>query len=138
MKKMVLVTTGKEVSVIDYPAEKPGDYMAELRGFYKAISCDCVEIVRARYMSKFINNCHGLVIVVDEEGVIAGKQMNLVGSLLYGTPVHGTPIVGDILIMVEESGFDGSVLAGLEEERAEAIASDIRKIFSKFQSKGAV
>lgn len=135
MKKMVLVTTKNEVSVIDFPVEKPGDYMGELRGFYKAINCDCVQEVHARFMRKFIDDCKGLVMVVDEEGLIAGKQMNLVGSLFYGTQFHGSPIVGDILIMTEENSFDGPNLAGLEEDRAEAVAAQIRTIINNFNLK---
>lgn len=131
MKKMVLITTKNEVSVIDYPVEKPGDYMEELRGFYKAISCDCIQEVHARYMPKFIDDCKGLVMVVDEEGIIAGKQINIVGSLFYGTQVHGNPIVGDMLIMGEEMTFDGPEFAGLEEERAEKIAETIKNLISK-------
>lgn len=131
MKKMILITTSNEVSVIDYPVEKPGDYMAELRGFYKAINCDCVREVHARYMSQFIDDCKGLVMIVDEEGLIAGKQMNMVGSLFYGTALHSNPIVGDILIMSEEIGF-GPELAGLEEERAEKIAEKVRKIIEAY------
>lgn len=136
MKKMVLITTKNEVQVIDYPAAKPGDYMEEMRGFYKAINCDCIEEVHARFMSRFINDCRGLVMVVDEEGIIAGKQVNIIGSVFYGTPIHGNPIVGDILIMREEMTFDGPALAGLEEERAEAIAKQIEQTLSSFGQVG--
>lgn len=133
MKKMVLVTTNNEVSVIDYPAKNPGDYMEELRGFYKAINCDCVQEVHARYMPKFIEDCKGLVMIVDDEGLITGKQVNFVGSLFYGTPMHGNPIVGDMLIMGEEMGFDGPEFAGLEEERAEKIVANIQDIIKQFE-----
>ena len=136
MKKMILVTTKNEVSVLDYPVEKPDDYMAELRGFYKAISCDCIEIVRPRYTQRFLDDCKGLVMVVDEEGLVNRKQTNIVGSLLYGTPEHGAPIAGDILITEEEMTFDGPALAGLEEVRAESIANKIKELISYVQKVG--
>lgn len=136
MKKMILITTKNEVSVIDYPIEAPGDYMGELRGFYKAISCDCIEIVRPRYMSSFLENYEGLVMVVDEEGMVHSKQMNIIGSLFYGTPHHGSPIVGDILLTTEEIGFDGPALAGLEEERAEDIEKNLQELVAYIQKVG--
>ena len=136
MKKMILVTTKNEVSVLDYPVRKPGDYMKELRGFYKAISCDCIEIVRPKYTLRSIDDCKGLVMVIDEEGLMNLKQVNIVGSLFYGTPVHGHPIVGDILFMVEEMSFDGPALAGLDEERAEAIANQIRALVNHAKKVG--
>ena len=132
MKKMVLITTKNEVTVMDYPIEKPGDWQEEMRGFYKAINCDCIQEVHARYMPKFIDDCRGLVMVVDEEGFVAGKKMNIVGSIFYGTQFHGSPIVGDILIMGEEMGFDGPELAGLEEERANEIAVTINRIIKQY------
>lgn len=131
MKKMVLITTKNEVSVLDYPVEMPGDYMGELRGFYKAISCDCIEIVRPRYMSSFLEKYEGLVMVVDEDGHMNRKQMNIIGSLFYGTPEHGSPIAGDILLMTEEITFDGPALAGLGEEWAESIAKNLQELVQK-------
>ena len=131
MKKMVLVTTNCEVSVIDYPVDKPDDYMAELRGFYNAISCDCIEIVNARYLNPILNEDTHLVMVVDEEGLMNIKRLNIVGSLFYGTHEHGNPIVGDILIMTQEITFDGPALAGLDEAVAESVAAKIRDIVSK-------
>ena len=135
MKKMVLVTTDCEVSVIDFPVEKSGDYMEELRGFYKAINCDCIEVVHARYLNPMMNEKNKLVMVVDEEGFINAKKFNIVGSLFYGSQEHGQPIVGDILIMTEENSFDGPNLAGLEEDRAEAVAAQIRAIIDNFNLK---
>lgn len=132
MKKMVLITTKNEVSVLDYPVGKPGDWKEEMRGFYKAISCDCVECVHPRYMYDILQNSEGLVMVVDEEGLIAGKQINLVASIFYGTPVHGQPIVGDVLILAEEMTFDGTVFVGLDEERAEQIAESVKSMFIKY------
>lgn len=132
MRKMILVTTENKVTVLDYPTEKLGDYRAELEGFYKAIGCDCIQIVRGAYMSRFIDESRGLVMIVDEEGLIAGRQRNLAASLFYGTPLHGEPIVGDVLIVSEEMSIDGPELAGLEEEKAAVIAESIKRVIRAF------
>ena len=101
MKKMVLIKTDNEVSVMDYPIEKPGDWKEEMRGFYKAISCDCVERVHPRYLYDMLENSEGLIMLVDEEGFINAKQLNPIASIFYGTPLHGQPILGDVLIVAE-------------------------------------
>lgn len=133
MKKMVLITTDNEVSVIDYPAYAAGDYRAEFRGFYKAISCDCVERVHPKYLNTMVKEKVRLVMLMDEEGIINCKKLNVVGSIFYGTPEHGHPIVGDILIITEEMGFDGPEFAGLDEEVAESVADKVRTIISRYK-----
>ena len=55
--------------------------------------------------------------IVDEEGRLKDRQiLNLVGSVLYGTPEHGQPIVGDIVIM--KDGYDNGEpdIVGLSDE----------------------
>lgn len=37
--------------------------------------------------------------IVNEEGLIKELPVNLVGSILYGSHIHGSPIVGNIVIM---------------------------------------
>lgn len=39
---------------------------------------------------------HGIMIV-DESGLVKNREVNAVGSFLYGIQNHGTPIVGDII-----------------------------------------
>lgn len=41
------------------------------------------------------------VMYVDENGHMAQKEINLVASALYGTPIHARPIVGDVVIAKE-------------------------------------
>lgn len=40
--------------------------------------------------------------IVNEEGLLKDLPLNRAGSLLYGTQFHGSPIVGDIVIMAEK------------------------------------
>ena len=53
--------------------------------------------------------------IVDEEGLCKELPINLVGSALYGTPAHGSPIAGDIINMREEDGYEGRDLVSLNE-----------------------
>lgn len=74
-----------------------------------------IEIVRPRGLK------HGLVMVVNEEGLLRNLPLNVFGSILYGTQIHGSPIAGDIVIMKEDMTIDGLDFVELTD-------SDIREI----------
>lgn len=61
------------------------------------------------------------VMVVNEEGLLHGLQINAIGCILYGTLEHGQPIVGNIVIMKE--GFvDGEpYIVGLNDNDLVAV-----------------
>ena len=65
------------------------------------------------------------VMIVNDEGLIKGLPWNVAGCLLYGTPVHGSPIVGNIVIMKEGWTDDGKDLLGLSEEEIAKITNKI-------------
>jgi hypothetical protein len=50
----------------------------------------------------------GIVMVVDEEGLLKRRPYNVVASYLYGEALHGQPIVGDVLIIGEGMGPEGA------------------------------
>lgn len=41
-----------------------------------------------------------VLMLVDEEGLIKGLPVNQLGCIFYGTPEHGHPIVGDVILAV--------------------------------------
>lgn len=54
--------------------------------------------------------------VVNEEGMLRNLPMNTFGSFLYGTDNHGSPILGDIVLLKEGINSDGDLdLLGLTE-----------------------
>ena len=57
-----------------------------------------------------------LCFICNEEGLLEGLPMNLIGSLWYGTQHHGHPIVGNIVVMKEGWTDDGPDIVGLEEQ----------------------
>lgn len=97
------------------------------------------EIVRPRGLER------PFCMIVNEEGLCRELPLNMIGSLWYGTPVHGTPIVGNIVVMKE--GFrNGELdLVGLTEREAATIMQDaahrtnglIREVSSPSQVPGA-
>lgn len=54
-----------------------------------------IEVVHPKYLPE------GLCMVVDDEGLMKGSAINSAASVLYGTPEHGQPIVGNIVILRE-------------------------------------
>lgn len=54
-----------------------------------------IEVVRPKYLPE------GLCMVVDDEGRLKGSAVNNIASVLYGTPEHGQPIVGNAVILRE-------------------------------------
>jgi hypothetical protein len=57
--------------------------------------------------------------IVDEEGRLKGLPINWYASLLYETDIHGTPIVGDILLM-KDAWIDGECdIVGLNDQDVE-------------------
>lgn len=54
--------------------------------------------------------------IVNEEGMLRNLPMNAFGSFLYGTDNHGSPIVGDIVLLKNGITSDGELdLLGLTE-----------------------
>ena len=54
-----------------------------------------IEVVHPKYLPE------GLCMVVDDEGRLKGSAVNNIASVLYGTPEHGQPIVGNAVILRE-------------------------------------
>ena len=59
--------------------------------------------------------------MVNEEGLLQNLPMNLTGSVLYGTPQHGQPIVGDV-IFLKDGYHDGEPdVVGMTAEEAQSL-----------------
>lgn len=68
-------------------------------------------------------------IVVDEEGSLKQKELNLIASTFYGFHVHGVPIVGDVMFCKIGYVNDGVGIIQPNEEdikEVESIISNIR------------
>ena len=97
--KALKIKTSNEISVVDVAQPLHLSLNREVSGY--------IEIVHPRGLLP------PFVMVVDEEGLLKKKRPNLIGSVLYETHKHGSPIVGDVVLMREERGPEGLDLAGL-------------------------
>lgn len=84
------------------------DIEGDWRGLAAAIGGKYIE--RVVIGEPWNRNRFPFVLVVDEEGHYAHHaQVNERASLLYATPTHGTPIVGDALVLSEDMVDDGGI-----------------------------
>lgn len=70
---------------------------------------------------------HPYSMMVNEEGLLHGLPLNALGSMLYGTHIHGQPIVGNIVI-VKEGYYGGEPdVIGMAEDEAKAFGDEFVK-----------
>ncbi|MDL2287590.1 DUF3846 domain-containing protein [Eubacteriales bacterium OttesenSCG-928-G02] len=83
-----------------------------------------IEIVRPKWMP------NGLLMIVDEEGMLKNSTRNLFASFLYGTQDHGHPIVGDVCFVSERWGDEGPDISDITTNHRIVI----EKIFNAFNA----
>lgn len=117
--KGLLVKTNGSISPVDF--EPP---------FYQSIRNiidGYIEIVHPKGLHR------PYCMVVDEEGLIKQKEINVVGSVLYETQKHGSPIVGDILILREVFDGWGWDFEGLYDEDVEQLTPQLTIIIETYE-----
>lgn len=100
--KEIVVTTNNKATVREFTSPLFESVGAAVGGF--------IEVVHPRGLPQ------PYCMVVNEEGLLRGLPHNAHGSLLYGTPEHGYPIVGDIVIMQEGWTDEGPDIVGLSDD----------------------
>ena len=110
----IKVTTDDVISVVEIGNPKLKCLQTEVGGH--------IEVVRPQGLR------NPQVMIVDEEGLLKSKEPNFIGCLLYKTQQHGHPIVGDILIMLEQPGPDGYDLFGLPHNTVIELTAYFRKL----------
>ena len=113
--KGIVVTTDNEMEVKDF-----GGPLYETVG---ALVGGCIEIVHPTGLDR------PYVMIVNDEGLILGLPLNITGSVLYGTPQHGQPIVGNIVIMKQGMTSSGPDIIGLDEVDINTVKDCLRKAF---------
>ena len=80
---------------------------AFFKDFHKIIGggCDIVETVHCRGLAS-VSGMENVVLLCDEEFLLRDHpaEINLLGSVLYGTQYHGHPILGTVLFVGDDGG----------------------------------
>lgn len=113
--KGIVITTADDVSVQDFTPPLHESLGRAVGGY--------IEIVHPQGLNQ------PYCMIVNDEGLLKKLPLNRAGSLLYGTQFHGSPIVGDIVIMAEGWTPEGRDIVGIPEECAEKVAQEFIKSF---------
>ncbi len=114
--KVIKIDTESTLSVMEIAAPIGENLRKELDGY--------IELVHPMGLSR------PYCMVVDEEGLLKALPDNPVGYYLYGTHLHGNPIVGNIFILKEVYGD----FAGLSDEEAEILSGQLSPIAETFKN----
>lgn len=120
-EKAIVLTTGGKMEIRELEV-KNGTLWESLR---EVVGGD-IERVKPMFLSR------GLVMVVNEEGRLRDLPVNPFASLLYGTHLHGTPIVGDVAILGECYRDNGLDFCGLSGFLADELLLQLTKQFKQF------
>lgn len=66
--------------------------------------------------------------MVNEEGLLLGLPLNLLGSFLYGAHQHGQPIVGDVIFLKEGYHCGEPDVVGMTSEEAQRLGNEFIKM----------
>ena len=113
MVKAVVIRTDNMMSIVELNSW-------DLQEKEEAIGAGCIEAITPKYVTFYDKP---LVFFVDDDGHAKGLPINMAGSILYGTTVHGHPIVGDILFGYK----NGPDILPIEEP--EELAEQLKNIF---------
>lgn len=98
-----------------------------LLGFcYKAIGCDCIEVVHPKRLP------HPYVMIIDESGALKDLPLNPQASVLYETDKHGWPIMGTALLMKEAMTDEGPDIVSLNEGDVESLRVIMSRALTKW------
>ncbi len=117
--KGITITTKNVISTIDI--QQNGSPLYEL--MHKVVG-GYYENVNPRRLKQ------GYVMIVNEEGLLHGLPINAIGSYLYETDKHGSPIAGDVLILKYGYYQDEPDVVGMTDDEANELMNDFLKIIS--------
>lgn len=106
--KGLIVTTGNEMRLVDYDPPNYDIIREAVGGWYE-------HVLPRRLPQPYC-------MMVNEEGLLHNLPINTLGSYLYQTYVHGSPIVGNIIILKEGYYQGERDVVGLTEEEARRLA----------------
>ncbi len=119
MSKIIKVTTDDKLEILTCPDDPdnaiPYDTLSNAVG-------GLIEIVRPVGLPK------PYVMLVNEEGLCLELPINNLGCQLYGTIMHGAPIVGNICFVTEGWVNGEPDLIGLTDEKLKALCTFIETV----------
>jgi hypothetical protein len=137
--KIIKISTDNELTVHDFPEKDTARTLAELIGN----GCEYLEMVRPMrlytelHMESRVSDEPGAAVamLVDESGLLKeDSKINIVGSWLYGSDRHGSPIVGNILFVGQRWINMGVDYCGIQDEAFNDLEAKLKNIVGKAKS----
>lgn len=135
---IIRIATNNEISIHPYPKCK--NYSEENSALYQLIGdCDMIEHVMPKRLysevggSNKVSQIEGSCVsmLIDEEGLLKYKDINVVASYLYESDRHGSPIVGNVLIVGEKWERNGFSFCGISEIQFNTIFPKLKGLVEK-------
>lgn len=114
--KGIVITTDDKISISDFTAPFLESIRPVIGGGFEHV--------------KPMGLKHPYCMIVNESGLLLGLPYNRVGSYFYGTRRHGSPIVGNIVIMMDGVGEDGPTIAGIPDNKIAALCQTWKIMFN--------
>lgn len=109
--KGVVITTDQKITIQDFESPLDKSVGAVVGGHIERVS------------PRLLNQPYCMI--VNENGLLLELRLNPIGSWLYGSFIHGHPIVGNIVIMKLGTTPEGPDIIGLTDEEAEAMREEL-------------
>ena len=110
----LVVNTKNEIRRVEYDPPHYEVIREAVGGYY--------ELVRPRGLQE------PYCMMVNEEGLLLGLPLNPLGCYLYGTMVHGAPIVGNIMIL-KLGGYAGEPdVVGMTDDEAQRLGDQFVRV----------
>ncbi len=115
MSKAIKLCTDGHIDIVEVSRQR-----SLLSWLYREIGCDCIENVYPRGLKD------PYMMVIDGEGLLKDSPViNYLGSYLYETQKHGSPIVGTVLVMQKVWTSSGPDIGGIPDEDAHILANTL-------------
>ena len=136
--KIIKITTENEITTLEFPE---GDITSVNKRLYEMIGpkCESMEHVMPSRLYKILGasnrpkkekgSCTS--ILMDEEAYYHDLEVNVVGSWLYESDLHGNPILGNILVIGEYWGGDGVEFCGMSDEQYNLLYPQLEELTKK-------
>lgn len=135
-RKIIKVDTDLNVTVHDFPSGTISEQNHALCALI-GNGCDMIEHVMPKRLYIELGhttqvkarNSKCVSMLVDAEFLLKNDMdLNPIGSYLYETDKHGSPILGNVLFVGEEYGDDGIVFSGIEEGTFRTLYAQLKRM----------
>lgn len=110
--------------------EAPTVVRSDFKGYFdfctEQIGCKIPEHVRPMRLPR------PYAMIIDDMGLVNDLPINNLGSILYGTDQHGSPICGPAIILKDVMTLDGPSTVSLDESDIPKVKAILNEVLAAF------